>query len=110
MSDLISFVSDARVIALLAYDVLLNKDLSYLKNYNNDFLNEILKTKPSDISFRFITQVGNKWKEYKQNTTRAFRVKNNLSELESEAKQKTQDNNEVLIIKSSNNQIISWHT
>lgn len=107
LTDLQNFVSEARVIAF-AFDSLISQSLKHIKNLNTDFLNESYKTNFNQLSFRFIIEVGNKWKEYKENSTRAYRVKNTLDDIIVDAERRAITNDEILIIKSINNQIIDW--
>jgi len=107
LTDLQDYVSEAKVIAF-AFDSLISQSLIHIKNLNADFLNGIITTVCSQLSFRFILEVGTKWKEYKGNSTSAVRVKNTLDEIQTEAETRAISNNDFLIIKSKNNQIINW--
>lgn len=107
LTDLQDYVSEARVIAF-AFDSLISQSLIHIKNLNTDFLNETISTEFNQLSFRFILEEGNKWKEYRSNSIRAFRVKDTLYEIQGDAETRAISNKEFLIIKSSNNQIIDW--
>jgi MAE_28990/MAE_18760-like HEPN len=107
LSDLINFNSQSRVIAF-AFDSLISQSLKHIKNNNINFLNENSKTEERELSFRFLTEVDNNWKEFKQNSSKAYRVKNSLSELRIDAEIRARRNDEVLVIKSENNNIVNW--
>lgn len=107
LTDLQNYVSEAKVIAF-AFDSLISQSLIHIKNLNTDFLNETIKTEFNQLSFRFILEVGTKWKEFRNNSTRAFRVKDTLIEIQGNAETRAISNKEILVVKSSNNQIIDW--
>ena len=51
------------------------------KDNNVDFLNEIINTEANQLHFRFLNNEANKWKEYKENSTKAYRVKDIYEDL-----------------------------
>jgi len=107
LSELQSYVSQSSVIAF-SFDILITHSLMQICNLNTDFLNGSTKTTFEDLSFRFILEKDNKWKEYKGNSTRAYRVNNILDDLLIDAKDRAIRYKESLLIKSRNNQIIDW--
>lgn len=97
LTDLQDYVSQARVIAF-AFDVLISKSLSHIKSNNSSFLDGTMKTSFSQLSFRFLTEVGNVWKEYNGNSINATRVKNTLAELRADAEPRADLHNQVLVL------------
>ncbi|MDX5584131.1 MAG: HEPN domain-containing protein [Aureibaculum sp.] len=107
LTDLQEHVSQSKVIAF-AFDVLISKSLSHIKNTNSGFLHGAVKTEFRDLSFRFLLEETNKWKEYKGNSNRAYRVSDTKEGLLVDAKLRAHNSDEILVIKSRNNQIVDW--
>ncbi|MBL4782282.1 MAG: hypothetical protein JKX92_08575 [Porticoccaceae bacterium] len=107
LTDLQDYVSQSCVIAF-AFDALISHSLMQINVLNTDFLNENIKTTFDDLSFRFVLEGNNQWKEYKGNSSRAYRVNNILADLLTDAEARAIHNKEFLLIKSKNNQIIDW--
>jgi hypothetical protein len=108
LTDLIDYVSQAKVIAL-GFDLLLSKSLKHIQNNNQDFLNSIRKTEFSQLKFRFIVEVGSVWKEYKNNFSNVYRSSDSFDTLYNEAILRATHQAEILVIKSSANKILNWH-
>lgn len=108
MVDLINFENQSKIIAL-CFDALISKSLSYLIENNKAFLNATLKTKPTDIKYRFIKYSDGKWKEFNQNNPkRAYRTNSDYNALLVQSKLRSQNGKEVLIIKNADNSIKDW--
>lgn len=107
-NDLKNYVSQSKVIAL-GIDALLSKSLKHIMNNNTTFLIGRDKTKSNQLVFRFLNEDGGKWKEYSRNISRAVRVKAIYGEIFPECLTRSRTNNEILIVKSSSNQIINWY-
>jgi len=107
LTDLQNHVSQSCVIAF-AFDTLISHSLMQIDVLNTAFLNEDIKTTFEDLSFRFILENNNKWREYKGSSSRAYRVNSILADLLTDAEARSIHNKEFLLIKSQNNQIIDW--
>lgn len=105
--DLQSYVTQSRVIAF-GVDTLITQSLRQIKNNNINFLNGSVRTAVNQLSFRYIVQEDDKWKEKKTLTGRAYRIKFTLDEILPQSQIRAKNNNEILLIKASNNQILDW--
>jgi len=103
LSDLEDFVSQSKVIAF-SFDILLSQSLKHIKDNT-----PLLVTNFNQLSFRFILQDQATWKEYTNNFNRAYRVGNNLGQFLLDVRQRARNNNQYLLIKGSNNQILDWY-
>lgn len=108
LTDLQDFVSQSKVIAF-GIDALLSKSLQHIKDRNENFLNEILKTEFNQLSFRFLIEDKGKWKEFRHNFLRGYRVKPKYEELASQAQFRSVKYGEILVIKAENNQLKNWY-
>lgn len=108
LNDLTDFVLQAKIIAL-AFDALISKSLKYILDNNNTFLQGSLKTMPSHIKFRFLKYVDGKWKEYVGENTRAYRTNTDFNIILNDSKSRAQNNNEILVIKPSENSVKDWY-
>lgn len=107
LSELQSYVSQSSVIAF-SFDILITKSLMQICSLNSDFLNCTIKTEFEDLEFRFVLEKTNNWKEYKGNSSRAYRVNNTFTDLLTGAEDRAILHREFLLIKSKNNQILNW--
>lgn len=108
LSDLKDFVLQSKVIAL-SFDLLLSKSLKYIKDCNEEFLTERIKTEANHIKFRYIVKVHHLWKEYKSLSNRAYRTNDNYEILFNEAKIRAQNASEVLLVKTDSNEVKNWY-
>lgn len=104
--DLKQFVKDAFAIAI-TFDALLSKAIQKLLENNDDYIRNDVKLNANDVKIRTIKFVDGKWKEYKGNSIRAYRVSSQFDSLANDARHRAQVNKE-LIIEFDESGIVSY--
>jgi len=106
-TDLENFVREAYAIAL-GFDLLLST--AYYKIFIGDyrFLNNGIKITDKDVSWRMIIQDGNKWKEYREQGSRAVKTAGTKEELWPYALMRAKNNNEFLLSMDSDGFPSKW--
>jgi hypothetical protein len=94
--DLDQFVNESFAIAI-GFDSLLSKALSKIKNDDDDYLSGKVRIESSDIGIRFMKYVDNKWKEFSEGSSRAYRVSNDHSSLRADAMSRAKNNGQLYI-------------
>lgn len=95
-TDLKQFVKEAFAIAI-TFDALLSKAVQKISENNDDFLRNNGSLNANDVKVRTIKFVDNKWKEYKGNSTRAYRKSLEFDSLALAAKGRAQTNKELIV-------------
>lgn len=95
-TDLKQFVKEAFAIAI-TFDALLSKAVQKISENNDDFLRNNVKLNADDVKIRTIKFVDNKWKEYKGNATRAYRISPDFNSLALAAKGRADINKELIV-------------
>lgn len=107
LNDLKDFVHEAKIIAL-SIDVLLSKSLEYIYDGNQNFLQGTLKVETTSLKFRTLKYKENKWKEFVDNNTRAYRTNTDFETIFNASKVRARRNKQVLVIKPRENEIKDW--
>jgi hypothetical protein len=105
-TDIKQFVKEAFAIAI-TFDALLSKAIQKLVENDNDFVRNGQKLNANSIKIRIIKHVDGKWKEYRDNSNRAFRTSSDLDTLQREARQRAFQAKE-LIVEFDEHGIVSW--
>jgi len=107
INDLTDFSNQSRIIAF-CFDALISKSLHYILSNDLEFIEERKTTNPSDIKLRFLLNKDNRWKEFSQGSSRAFRTNKDYNIILPDTKSRTLRNSETLLIKDASNKIIDW--
>lgn len=107
LSDLIQFTKDSKAIAL-GFDILLTKSLEQINLPNNTLISGSDKISDTDFDFRFVIETNGTWKEFRDTSKRSLNNSFSLNDAIRKAKIKANQNNEIIIIKNSSNEIINW--
>lgn len=105
-TDLKQFVKEAFAIAI-TFDALLSKSIQKLLENDDDFLRNGVRLNVNDVQIRTIKFVDSRWKEYKGNSARAFRVSNDFDILSREARRRALNSKE-LIVEFDKCGLVSW--
>ena len=84
-TDISQFVKESFAIAI-SFDSLLSNAIKKLNTNDQDYIEGRTKIRSIDIKFRTIKYVDNRWKEYSENSNRAYRTATDLSTLISSTK------------------------
>ena len=106
-NDIDQFVTEAIAVAI-GFDFLISKALKMLKNHDSSFLDGSCKISFADVDYRFIKFLDNKWKEYKLNSSHAYRVSEDLDNLILDAKSRCMTQSQYFVLYDNVGLIKDW--
>ena len=105
-TDIKQFVREALAIAI-TFDAFLSKAIQKIIVNDDGFVRRGIKLRVDDLPFRTIKFVDGKWKEYKSDSSRAFRVSSDFESLSGEARRRALASRE-LIVEFDEAGSVSW--
>jgi len=106
-NDIKQFISEAFAIAI-SFDCFISKALSLIVGYNVLYLAGKNKIDHSSIKLRVIKFYDNKWREYIEGKTKAYRTNLNRKIIEDGAKKRAIKNHELFVVFDADNSIDYW--